>query len=410
MTDGSENVLNSHSEPSVFIMKRSLFIAVLLFLSIQSYCRNLRIAFVGDPQVDNQVELDYARKSIYNELMQRKDLDMILFLGDLVNDDASLLAPSKSLLDSLPCPWFSVPGNHDRDRYKEKGRIRDLQTWKSVIGAEDTTFVKNNVRFILMNNVREVGKGNYEGGFREEQKHFLDSVISATPARLKIILCAHIPFIHMEGKDTLGNILGRHPSVFLVSGHTHTVRRGMIQLGDNSFEELTVGASCGTWWRGTKDEFGVPYALQNCGSPRGYFTADIKAKRICLSYKAVQREDYASAFVCRGEEGSRRLFINVFGGSLAGNLYIVLPKIGKIKMLLSRNVDPEVLKIIDLNHSMSKEQRRNKRSEIIPLRKLTSPHLWSFEIPEGVCLPEKIKIYYSDPMMKFHSELPIRSM
>ena len=79
-------------------------------------------------------------------------------------------------------------------------------------------------------------------------------------------------------------------------------------------------------------------------------------------------------------------------------------------MLLSRNVDPEVLKIIDLNHSMSKEQRRNTRSEIIPLRKLTSPHLWSYEIPEGVCLPEKIKIYYSDPMMKFHSELPIRSM
>ncbi|MBO5419339.1 MAG: calcineurin-like phosphoesterase C-terminal domain-containing protein [Bacteroidales bacterium] len=391
-------------------MRRILLVTGLILLSLSSYSRNLRIAFVGDPQVDNAVELDYARRSIYSELMKRKDLDMILFLGDLVNDDASLLEPSRSLLDSLPCPWFSVPGNHDRDRYKEKGRIRDLRTWKSVIGAEDTTFVRNGVRFILMNNVRDVGKGNYEGGFREEQKHYLDSVISATPIRSKVILAAHIPFIHMEGKDTLGKILGKHPSVFLISGHTHTVRRGKTNLGDISFEELTAGAACGTWWRGAKDEFGIPYALQNCGSPRGYFVADIKPKKIRLTYKAVQREDLASAFISRNDDGSSCLYINVYGGGLEGNLSVNLPGVGKTKMLLSADVAPEVLKVIDLNRSMSKEERKKKRSELIPLRKLSSPHLWSLEIPEGVLLRDKLRITYSDPMMKFKSELPVRSM
>ena len=79
-------------------------------------------------------------------------------------------------------------------------------------------------------------------------------------------------------------------------------------------------------------------------------------------------------------------------------------------MLLSADVAPEVLNVIDLNRSMSKEERKKKRSELIPLRKLSSPHLWSLEIPEGVVLRDKLRITYSDPMMKFKSELPVRSM
>lgn len=38
----------------------------------------LRVALVGDPQVDNATEMWYARKSIYRELAKRKDLDLCL--------------------------------------------------------------------------------------------------------------------------------------------------------------------------------------------------------------------------------------------------------------------------------------------------------------------------------------------
>ena len=77
----------------------------------------IRVAFVGDPQVDNEQELSYARKSVYSELRSRHDLDMVVVLGDLVNDKVNLLAPSVASLDSLSVPWFCVPGNHDKDVY-----------------------------------------------------------------------------------------------------------------------------------------------------------------------------------------------------------------------------------------------------------------------------------------------------
>ena len=77
--------------------------------------RVLRVALVGDPQVDNPVEMVYARRSIYRDLRGRRDLDLCIFLGDLVNVNMSLLLESLSVMDSLPFQSFMVPGNHDRD-------------------------------------------------------------------------------------------------------------------------------------------------------------------------------------------------------------------------------------------------------------------------------------------------------
>ena len=56
--------------------------------------RVLRVALVGDPQVDDSTEMGYARRSVYRELYGRRDLDMCIFLGDLVNDNMTLLHES----------------------------------------------------------------------------------------------------------------------------------------------------------------------------------------------------------------------------------------------------------------------------------------------------------------------------
>ena len=68
----------------------------------------MRVALVGDPQVDNAVEMGYARRSIYKELAGRGDIDICLFLGDLVNDDMALLPESLNVIDSLPLDRKSV--------------------------------------------------------------------------------------------------------------------------------------------------------------------------------------------------------------------------------------------------------------------------------------------------------------
>ena len=294
--------------------------------------RVLRVALVGDPQVDNPVEMGYARRSIYRDLRGRRDLDLCIFLGDLVNDNMSLLPESLSVIDSLPFQSFMVPGNHDRDVYRgakssgSMSRPRDLSTWRKLVGYVDTSFVRGNVRFIMMNNVRHAAAGmtDYVGGFTEKQKHWLDSVLvtdvarggkmssgsvdcSRRPSRGKVtpaltILATHIPFSQMKGRDSVLALIPEHTRILYVSGHTHFVSR------DDSIPEVIAGATCGSWWRGVKDSDGVPYALQSCGAPRGYFVAEISRDGdYRLRYRCVGMDDEVSVWGVRVEcEGAVR--------------------------------------------------------------------------------------------------------
>lgn len=444
--------------------------------------RVLRVALVGDPQVDNPVEMGYARRSIYRDLRGRRDLDLCIFLGDLVNDNMSLLPESLSVIDSLPFQSFMVPGNHDRDVYRgakssgSMSRPRDLSTWRKLVGYVDTSFVRGNVRFIMMNNVRHAAAGmtDYVGGFTEKQKHWLDSVLvtdvarggkmssgsvdrSRRPSRGKVtpaltILATHIPFSQMKGRDSVLALIPEHTRILYVSGHTHFVSR------DDSIPEVIAGATCGSWWRGVKDSDGVPYALQSCGAPRGYFVAEISRDGdYRLRYRCVGMDDEVSVWGVRvecegavrpednivmgkGESegvtvkeggGVYRLYINVFGGAPDG---VVRVRGGRRWRIVSRGngvcdgadaqgfsrkkrdlvcerstkTAPEVEQVIEFNASMSRDYRKSHRDEFIPLRRKPSTHLWQTTDFVSGPLPVYVNVVYRDSHMRFRQRVPIR--
>ena len=443
--------------------------------------RVLRVALVGDPQVDNPVEMGYARRSIYRDLRSRRDLDLCIFLGDLVNDNMSLLPESLSVIDSLPFQSFMVPGNHDRDVYRgakssgSMSRPRDLSTWRKLVGYVDTSFVRGNVRFIMMNNVRHAAAGmtDYVGGFTEKQKHWLDSVLvtdvarggkmlrgsvdhSRRPSRGKVtpaltILATHIPFSQMKGRDSVLALIPEHTRILYVSGHTHFVSR------DDSIPEVIAGATCGSWWRGVKDSDGVPYALQSCGAPRGYFVAEISRDGdYRLRYRCVGMDDEVSVWGVRveGEEAVRpednivmgkdesegvtvkegggvyRLYINVFGGAPDG---VVRVRGGRRWRIVSRGngvcdgadaqgfsrkkrdlvcerstkTAPEVEQVIEFNASMSRDYRKSHRDEFIPLRRKPSTHLWQTTDFVSGPLPVYVNVVYRDSHMRFRQRVPV---
>lgn len=449
--------------------------------------RVLRVALVGDPQVDNPVEMGYARRSIYRDLRGRRDLDLCIFLGDLVNDNMSLLPESLSVIDSLPFQSFMVPGNHDRDVYRgakssgSMSRPRDLSTWRKLVGYVDTSFVRGNVRFIMMNNVRHAAAGmtDYVGGFTEKQKHWLDSVLvtdvarggkmsrgsvdcSRRPSRGKVtpaltILATHIPFSQMKGRDSVLALIPEHTRILYVSGHTHFVSR------DDSIPEVIAGATCGSWWRGVKDSDGVPYALQSCGAPRGYFVAEISRDGdYSLRYRCVGMDDEVSVWGVRVEcegavrpednivmgkdesegvtvkegGGVYRLYINVFGGAPDG---VVRMRGGRRWRIVSRGngvcVDngsdspdafmgsprkkrdlvcersaktaPEVEQVIEFNASMSRDYRKSHRDEFIPLRRKPSTHLWQTTDFVSGPLPVYVNVVYRDSHMRFRQRVPV---
>lgn len=443
--------------------------------------RVLRVALVGDPQVDNPVEMGYARRSIYRDLRGRRDLDLCIFLGDLVNDNMSLLPESLSVIDSLPFQSFMVPGNHDRDVYRgakssgSMSRPRDLSTWRKLVGYVDTSFVRGNVRFIMMNNVLHAAAGmtDYVGGFTEKQKHWLDSVLvtdvarggkmsrgsvdcSRRPSRGKVtpaltILATHIPFSQMKGRDSVLALIPEHTQMLYVSGHTHFVSR------DDSIPEVIAGATCGSWWRGVKDSDGVPYALQSCGAPRGYFVAEISRDGdYRLRYRCVGMDDEVSVWGVRVEcegavrtednivmgkdesegvtvkegGGVYRLYINVFGGAPDG---VVRVRGGRRWRIVSRGngvhdgadaqgfsrkkrdlvcerstkTAPEVEQVIEFNASMSRDYRKSHRDEFIPLRRKPSTHLWQTTDFVSGPLPVYVNVVYRDSHMRFRQRVPV---
>ena len=443
--------------------------------------RVLRVALVGDPQVDNPVEMGYARRSIYRDLRGRRDLDLCIFLGDLVNDNMSLLPESLSVIDSLPFQSFMVPGNHDRDVYRgakssgSMSRPRDLSTWRKLVGYVDTSFVRGNVRFIMMNNVRHAAAGmtDYVGGFTEKQKHWLDSVLvtdvarggkmsrgsvdrSRRPSRGKVtpaltILATHIPFSQMKGRDSVLALIPEHTQMLYVSGHTHFVSR------DDSIPEVIAGATCGSWWRGVKDSDGVPYALQSCGAPRGYFVAEIRRDGdYRLRYRCVGMDDEVSVWGVRVEGegavrtednivmgkdesegvtvkeggGVYRLYINVFGGAPDGVVRVRGARRWRIvsrgngvcdgadaqgfsrkkrDLVCERSTKtaPEVEQVIEFNASMSRDYRKSHRDEFIPLRRKPSTHLWQTTDFVSGPLPVYVNVVYRDSHMRFRQRVPV---
>lgn len=391
----------------------------------QSRGRVLRVALVGDPQVDDSTEMGYARRSVYRELRGRRDLDMCIFLGDLVNDNMSLLPESVGVVDSLPYQCFMVPGNHDRDVYRSPKssvyRQRDLSTWRKAVGYVDTSFVRGNVRFVLMNNVRpsDSGMTDYVGGFTDRQKHWLDSVLNrgvgetrgrkpshvgGTPALT--ILATHIPFSQMKGRDSVLALIPDISRLLFVSGHTHFVSR------DDSIPELIAGAACGSWWRGVRDSYGIPYALQSCGAPRGYFIADIhRDGTYDLSYKCIGRpaSEQLSAWAVPNDSTGRsyRLYINVFGGSSDG--VVRISGLGRKTYSCERSLmaAPEVEQVIRLNASRSRDYRKAHRDEFIPLRRKPSPHLWQTTDLISGPLPAHVNVIYRDAHMRIRQRVPL---
>lgn len=405
-----------------------LLIAAPLFFihSVDSFARcekPFRVAFVGDPQINDSTTLLYARRSVYKELRERKDLDMVILLGDLVNDDVSLLLPTKESLDSLPCPWFSVPGNHDRDFYGlKKGRpisidrrvdeekSRDFASFRRLIGPEDTSFVEGGIRFILLNDVCQDGRLGYFGGLDKVRKRYVDSVLSATPKDMLAVLSAHIPFSSLRAKYNLYQILLKHPRSLLICGHTHTAGRHEILPG---VEEVMVGAACGSFWRGEKDETGISYAVMNCGAPRGYYVADFyKDGEYRLRYKSIAKDDNYMATVWLTDDNM--LIANVFGGSETGDVTVRMPGLrGRVSLSRTDMVAPEVL--LARRRNVELRKAGGDASDFIPLRKMPSPHIWTGRVAPGrkskaAARGRKVKVRYRDGSMSFNIKTSVRPL
>ncbi|MFN0293617.1 calcineurin-like phosphoesterase C-terminal domain-containing protein [Pedobacter helvus] len=323
------------------------------------------VGAIGDIQVDNAEELNYAAKSIFSELNNRNDISFNLMLGDIVNDKVELLPIMHEMMNQLPSSSWTLVGNHDRN---VDNPLFMNDAFNRVNGSDNYAFNYGKTHFIVLNNIFATDKKSYEGRLTDKQLEFLKNDLSYVSKEKTIVISQHIPMVATKNKKEILHLLKDYKSVLILSGHTHTVNRYFFN--HPNIQELGVGATCGNWWRGEKNTEGIPSALMQCGAPRGYFVIDFDDDKYNFRFKGVGLDETKQMALTTD---SNRIVVNVFGGGDSTTVCIKIDNGEWVKMNHKKEIDPTVLSIVELNQSKVYPTKGNTAN---PLRKRYSSHIW----------------------------------
>ena len=269
-------------------------------------------AIIGDSQTYSNTEISHFRDSTIADLLRdgAGTYDCLLYVGDVVGDDLSLLDRILEVGAVVGAPQFLVHGNHDYD-FDATSDADSSDSWRRIYGPEYFAFEFGKTTFIVLDNVvypcgpqdaampgREFcGEGQppaYNGRVPDTQMTWLTNVLANVPKDRLIVVAHHIPFISfvdsISTKHQTDNLAAIHallegrPALSL-SGHTHTFEnhaegqvfagwQEAVAVGKLPFRHIIAGAASGGWYQGDLDVDGIPMALQRMGAPKGYLRID----------------------------------------------------------------------------------------------------------------------------------------
>ncbi|WP_165733689.1 calcineurin-like phosphoesterase C-terminal domain-containing protein [Polaribacter sp. 20A6] len=365
--------------------------------------KNFTFLAIGDIQVGDDKELLQATQSVMTELLNRKDYDFSIYLGDLVNDSPELFTPLKKLIDDIEQPSWVVYGNHDRNF--KAGKENQSNFFRENFGSETYAFFKNDILFVSLNSITPEGKYGYKGIYQENQIKFLSELLASVKPEQPIVISQHIPLVGMKNKQELLNILNPFKKVLVLSGHTHTVFQNEIKMSSgNTIHELTAGAVCGNWWTGQKNWEGIPLSLMSCGTPKGYFQINFNNGNYKIKYKGVNLPSNKQFSIWLGDYNSEPLsslstnnefYVNVFSGSENTNVSIELDDKNTISLKKERITAPYVNYI---KRSQKEDKSPDKNSKKSPYLRKKSRHIWKGVFPNILKKGyHKVKIVVEDP-------------
>ncbi len=335
-----------------------------------------RAAIVGDVQVDSPEEAVLARNTVLAELSNRTDLDVMVHMGDLVNDKPSLFADIVPSMQSMPFPVWTVIGNHDLDTLPRPRRT--AHAFREKIGSDIGAWFRGKVCFILIDNVEFM-----EYAVSEKQLSFIRALLQKCPEEGLVVLCQHVPLGWTKNKEALLEVLGDH-KVLVLSAHAHHLFR---QEWTDNISEVSVGAACGSWWTGERDMWNNPIALQQCGSPRNYFVFDFDGKDYSFIFKGVglDADIQADAAFIDG-----KVLVNVYGGGETTKVECRLGDGEWQEMEKKDQLAPFVTRMMRMNKEAGYPTAFSRRT---PFRRGTlSKHIWEWNIPENY--PQKGGVWH----------------
>jgi hypothetical protein len=135
-------------------------------------------AAVGDIQVNDSEEIMYASKSIASELSGSSSNDMNIVLGDHVNDNPEFFPVMLQMYNQFSAPTWTVYGNHDRT-------VNDSTTsdlgYRNFFKSTVYSFNRNNVHFIVLNNMLPKGRYGYESRISDDELMYVQKDLQLIP-------------------------------------------------------------------------------------------------------------------------------------------------------------------------------------------------------------------------------------
>ena len=301
----------------------------------ESADEEFKMVVFGDPQPYNIEEVDFFAEDIVTELIDRKDLEFGMTMGDIVGNDLDLFSPINQAVSKIGIPWHNVLGNHDINFMAPTDRLSN-ETYESVYGPATYAFVYGDVHFIVIDDVihaDEAGSTDYVGGLRPDQFEFVSNYLAIVPKEDLVVLTMHIPLaqhgerFRKSDQKKLFDLLKEFPNTLSISAHTH-IHENMFFHADSSdwsqpkpHHHFNVGTTSGSWWNGMRNETDVPHTTMRDGTPNGYSFITFKGSKYIIDWKvAGSPEDHRmNIHVPRGivanTADTTLLTVNFFNGS-----------------------------------------------------------------------------------------------
>lgn len=365
----------------------------------------LDVLLFADSQVKHAQDVDYYWRDIVQPLVGQHRAELGLTLGDVVDDDLSLLPDVLRTTMSLQVPWLFIPGNHDMDL--DAATDEDsLRTFRRHLGPDTFAWEDETATFIGLDDViHQPGRTPaYVGGLREDQFAFLRAYLPTVPKDRLLVLGVHIPFFD-EGpsgfraadRERLFAMLRDFPHVLLLSGHTHGQRHWYHDAstgwrGAGRLHEYNVGAACGAYWSGAKDAAGIPDSSMADGTPNGYARLQVRAGgAYAVSWHPARQPDdagiglHAPHVLRQGAYPAWGVFANVYMGDADSRVEYRIDGGAWKPMRRVEQADPR-LTVENMRDDLAPALRGYDRSpEAKP-----SPHLWRGALPTDLALGEHV--------------------
>ncbi len=356
----------------------------------QSEPEQFKVVFFGDPQPRNQTELDYIAHDVIEELIGT-EARFGVTLGDILFDDLALFDSFNATVGLIGVPWYNVIGNHDLNLDAPNDRFSD-ETFHRYYGPNYYSFDFGKVHFIVLDNVEWLGPGeSYRGGFNAAQLQYVANDLKAVPNDQLVVISMHIPLTNVGNRSELYRLIEERPYTLSLSGHTHWQAHQFISsedgwMGKEPHHHIVNVTVSGSWWKGFKDEQGIPHTTMRDGAPNGYSILTFDGHEATFDFKAARRPEsyqmniYAPEAVAVAELGGTDLVVNVFAGSAKSTVkYRIVGESDWIDMRMTESHDPEYVRTRDREISVAPDAPELNAPE-------KSYHLWTAKLPQGVSI------------------------